>query len=395
MKRNLKFITSASAASLLVFSSLAQETPDAKSGGTEIVPERSGTAMRAMRLGRVVKASDLIGMEVKNDEGEKLGKVDDLAVDLETGRIVQVILSTGGFLGLSVMLVPVPPGALHHEVANKFIHLKADQAKLKAAPWYGMSKRADLGQSNQVVEIYRYHGQQPYFAAAFQSTWGPDPTARLSYVQSTTKLKGVSVKNAQKETLGKVENLMVDLSAGRVVAVILSSGRLFGMGEVLCAVPSAAFRFNSEQKYLQLDASKEAMSKAPHFNVNEWPSLGDPSYVGGVYRAYRVEPYFTVETTETANTVRNDPISTQVGQGNTKADVATTAQIRKEIGAEKGMSLNARNVKVTTNKGQVTLRGPVNTAEEKRLIGEIADRIARSENVDNQLEVKLTTSSNK
>ena len=44
--------------------------------------------------------------------------------------------------------------------------------------------------------------------------------------------------------------------------------------------------------------------------------------------------------------------------------------------------------------GRVTLRGPVNSAEEKRLIGEIADRIARSENVDNQLEVTVTTSSN-
>jgi osmotically-inducible protein OsmY len=69
--------------------------------------------------------------------------------------------------------------------------------------------------------------------------------------------------------------------------------------------------------------------------------------------------------------------------------VATTAQIRKEIIAGKNMSVNARNVKIITNKGQVTLRGPVNTAEEKRLIGEIANRIARSENVDNQLEVKL------
>ena len=51
-------------------------------------------------------------------------------------------------------------------------------------------------------------------------------------------------------------------------------------------------------------------------------------------------------------------------------------------------------MKTITFNGRVTLRGPVDTAEENRLIGEIADRIARAENVDNQLEVKLTTSSN-
>jgi len=91
---------------------------------------------------------------------------------------------------------------------------------------------------------------------------------------------------------------------------------------------------------------------------------------------------------------RNNRTLTPLDQGNSKADVNTTAQIRKEIIAGKNMSVNARNVKIITSEGKVTLRGPVNTPREKRIIGEIADRIARSENVDNQLEVKLTTSSN-
>ena len=59
-----------------------------------------------------------------------------------------------------------------------------------------------------------------------------------------------------------------------------------------------------------------------------------------------------------------------------------------------GYTIRGPDVKIMTIDGRVTLRGPVNTAEGKRLIGEIADRIARSENVDNQLEVKFTTSSN-
>jgi putative membrane protein len=91
---------------------------------------------------------------------------------------------------------------------------------------------------------------------------------------------------------------------------------------------------------------------------------------------------------------RNDSTLTPLAQGNSKSDLDTSAQIRKEIIAGKDMSVNAKNVKIITIDGHVTLRGPVNTAEEKRLIGEIADRIAHSENVDNQLEVKFTTSSN-
>ena len=86
---------------------------------------------------------------------------------------------------------------------------------------------------------------------------------------------------------------------------------------------------------------------------------------------------------------RDDKTLTPMDQGNSKADLETTARIRREIVAAKNMSVNAQNIKVITNGGKVTLRGPVNSAEEKRLIAEIADRVARHENVDNQLEVKV------
>ena len=57
--------------------------------------------------------------------------------------------------------------------------------------------------------------------------------------------------------------------------------------------------------------------------------------------------------------------------------------------ASNQMSVNAQNVEVVTNAGKVTLRGPVDTAKEKRLIGEIAVRCAGPGDVDNQLEVRI------
>jgi osmotically-inducible protein OsmY len=82
---------------------------------------------------------------------------------------------------------------------------------------------------------------------------------------------------------------------------------------------------------------------------------------------------------------------TPIDQGNNKADLATTAKIRKEIMAGTNMSVNAQNVKIITNAGKVTLRGPVDTAKEKRVIGEIAVRCTTPGNVDNQLEVKANS----
>jgi osmotically-inducible protein OsmY len=115
--------------------------------------------------------------------------------------------------------------------------------------------------------------------------------------------------------------------------------------------------------------------------------------------AFAQTPANEKSTTESDNTARNvrdrdNQTLTPLDQGSSKADIDTTAQIRKEIVAGKNMSVDAKNVKIITNDGHVTLRGPVNTAEEKRIIGEIAGRIADSKNVDNQLEVKVITSSN-
>jgi len=107
--------------------------------------------------------------------------------------------------------------------------------------------------------------------------------------------------------------------------------------------------------------------------------------------AITMDGEITKEATAADNTARNvrdrdNRTLTPLDQGNSKADVETTARIRKDILAHKGLSINASNVKIITLDGHVTLRGPVGTAEEKRLIGEIAINIAPK--VENQLEVK-------
>jgi hyperosmotically inducible periplasmic protein len=157
---------------------------------------------------------------------------------------------------------------------------------------------------------------------------------------------------------------------------------------------------NSQRDTLSVNATKEALKNAPHFKSSEWPDLSQPTYVGGVYSAYHIEPYFsTAATSNPDSTERNSgnlsgSAFIPLNQGGSVADRDRTAQIRKEILAGKGMSINARNVEIATVDGRVTLRGPVDTAEEKNFIRAIADRIARPENVDNQIEVKRPLSLN-
>ena len=83
---------------------------------------------------------------------------------------------------------------------------------------------------------------------------------------------------------------------------------------------------------------------------------------------------------------RDSTTKTPLDQNENKADIAITADIRKQV-VETTMSVNAQNVKIITQDGKVTLRGPVKTAAEKTRIEEIARAVAGDNNVDNQLEV--------
>jgi osmotically-inducible protein OsmY len=68
-------------------------------------------------------------------------------------------------------------------------------------------------------------------------------------------------------------------------------------------------------------------------------------------------------------------------------DRAITQKIRKAIHEDKSLSTYAHNIKVITQDGKVTLRGPVRSEEEKTNLQAKAVSVAGEENVSNQLEV--------
>ncbi len=84
---------------------------------------------------------------------------------------------------------------------------------------------------------------------------------------------------------------------------------------------------------------------------------------------------------------RNDATLTPGDQSESAADLSLTQEIRKAVVADDRLSTTAKNVKIITVDGRVTLRGPVNTAQEKAAIVVKAQRIAGAAKVDDQLEV--------
>jgi len=77
-----------------------------------------------------------------------------------------------------------------------------------------------------------------------------------------------------------------------------------------------------------------------------------------------------------------------LNQGNNEIDLDLTQRIRQKVMADDTLSFTAKNVKIISEDGHVTLRGPVDTQAEKATIGKTAIEAAGAGHVTNQLEVK-------
>ena len=220
------------------------------------------------------------------------------------------------------------------------------------------------------------------------------PSEKYGRTSRASQLMGKSVKNMKGEKLGDVNDIIVDVAAGRVVAVVISTGGFLGISDELSIVPPGALRFVGGTDELQLDVTKESLSNAPRFKAGEWPDLGKEGYISSVYSAYKMDDRSGQPGADTADntglnsrdTDGNNP--TPLDQGNSRSDTDITAKIRKDVMAQEGLSMNAQNIKIITTNGKVTLRGPVTNAEEKRLIRDLAVKATGKDSVDDQLEVK-------
>jgi osmotically-inducible protein OsmY len=80
-----------------------------------------------------------------------------------------------------------------------------------------------------------------------------------------------------------------------------------------------------------------------------------------------------------------NPVPTQ--QGGDKSDLKITQDIRRAITKDKSLSTYAHNIKIVTQNGNVTLRGPVRSTDEKAAVEAKATEVAGANHVKNELEV--------
>ena len=94
------------------------------------------------------------------------------------------------------------------------------------------------------------------------------------------------------------------------------------------------------------------------------------------------------DNTATNERDRSGETKTSGDQSNSSADLKITQTIRQALMKDSELSMTAKNIKIITANGQVTLRGPVKTALEKAKVNQLAKSAAGGARIDAQLDIK-------
>jgi sporulation protein YlmC with PRC-barrel domain len=111
-------------------------------------------------------------------------------------------------------------------------------------------------------------------------------------VLSADTLKNEKVVNAAGESLGHIQDYMIDIDSGRIAYCVLSFGGFLGLGDKLFAIPWQAMRLDTEQQCFVLNVPKDRLAEAPGFDKDHWPETGDRKFQASVYSFYNVRAYW-------------------------------------------------------------------------------------------------------
>ncbi len=370
----------------------------------------------------LTKASDLIGKEVRNTQDESLGKVSDLVVGLDSGRVPYAIIAHGGALGVGRTKTAVPLSDLQCSTDHKAVLLSATKEELKAAsktyPEAWPHGRTD----EWTRSVDGYYGQPNAFArwnsdrdrvetTADGKQYVREPAEKNGTLRYNTRdgslfgktnefsmasdLMGKEVRNANNEALGKVSDLIVSLDSGRIPYAIIAHGGALGVNRTKTAVPISELSCSGDHKTVMMSASKEDLRDASKNCPESWPrgqNMEWSRHVDGFYgqpsafASWRMERD-TLDTTVDRKQYVRDPNEKGASRLMKPADVEIYRRLSTELRTET-RPVPADGYTITVDEGVVTLRGQVDTTAEKQDIESKARSIPGVSRVDNELTVK-------
>ncbi|WP_157264737.1 PRC-barrel domain-containing protein [Azohydromonas aeria] len=226
-------------------------------------------------LARDARASQVIGREVRDPNGAKLGEIKDLVVDLRSGQLRYAVLEFGGIAGLGEKYFAYPVNAFRTSPDSDDLVLTVDRNQLNAAPGFDKGRWPGLDADAYWRDVDRHHG------AAGRSAERTAAAAGQPQLMRMTELLDKDVNDRQGADAGEIEDVVINMAQQRVHYVVLDFDKKWSPDDKMLALPLSALSApagKGKDADLVLNVPREQLDMKRGFDENAWPDLNSPAY---------------------------------------------------------------------------------------------------------------------
>jgi hypothetical protein len=109
---------------------------------------------------------------------------------------------------------------------------------------------------------------------------------------SADKVQGTPVYNTQGESLGELEDVMIDKRSGKIAYAVMSFGGFLGIGNDYHPLPWNTLKYDTRQGGYVVGLTKQQLEGAPRFASNDNPAWGNRAYEQSIHDYYKAPPYW-------------------------------------------------------------------------------------------------------
>ena len=242
----------------------------AESGKTTRAEIKEAVMTPQVASARDARASKVIGQHVRDMQGQRIGKVQDLVIDVTGDRVQYVVLSFGGVMGVGDKLFAFPTSQFRNPHTSGDLVADVTKDSLKKAPGFDRLKWPDFGDKTYREQIDRYFG----------TTEGASPQILPGHLLArASKLIGKDIDDLQGKDAGEIEDIVVDLGAAKVRYAVIDFDKSWSPDDKLLAVPLKALTFPAKtDQDLVINIPREKLDMAKGFNEKAWPDVNSATW---------------------------------------------------------------------------------------------------------------------